>query len=180
PALTAILTLVGAGAILASRDWLVSVTGLVVCIALAALVRKLDRPMTQSSMKVLERESEITTRVQEALSGIGAVQAFGREGFESQRFRDHAESSLRASLRLTVLQTASQTVVGLLLAAATALLIWVSAYRVLEGRLSTGDVVLTVAYLAMLFRPLEALANTAAYIQGAVAGARRVFSILDA
>ncbi|HEV8292215.1 MAG TPA: ABC transporter ATP-binding protein, partial [Tepidisphaeraceae bacterium] len=180
PALTAVLTLLGVGLLLASRDWLVALAGLVVCAALALLVRKLDRPMTQSSMKVHERESEITTRVQEALSGIRAVQAFGREGFETQRFRDHAESSLRASLWLTVLQTASQTVVGLLLAAATALLVWISAYRVLQGRLSTGDVVLTVAYMAMLFRPLEALANTAAYIQGAVAGARRVFSILDA
>jgi ATP-binding cassette subfamily B protein/subfamily B ATP-binding cassette protein MsbA len=180
PALTAILTLVGVGTILVSRDWLVAVAGLGVCIALAILVRRLDRPMTQSSMKVHERESEITTRVQEALSGIRAVQAFGREGFETQRFKDHAESSLRASLRLTVLQTASQTLVGLLLAAATALLIFISAYRVLQGRLSTGDVVLTVAYMAMLFRPLEALANTAAYVQGAVAGARRVFCILDA
>jgi ATP-binding cassette subfamily B protein len=180
PALTAILTLLGIGALLASRDWLVAVTGLAVCILLAMLVRKLDRPMTQSSMKVHERESEITTRVQETLSGIRAVQAFGLEQFETQRFRDHAESSLRASLKLTVLQTASQTVVGLLLAAATALLVGVSAYRVLQGRLSTGDVVLTVAYMAMLFRPLEMLANTAAYIQGAVAGARRVLSILDA
>jgi len=180
PALTAIVTLLGVGAMLISRDWLIAVAGLGVCIILAMLVRKLDRPMTQSSMKVHERESEITTRVQEALSGIRAVQAFGREAFETQRFKDHAESSLRASLRLTVLQTASQTFVGLLLAAGTALLIFVCAYRVLQGRLSTGDVVLSVAYMAMLFRPLEALANTAAYVQGAVAGARRVFLILDA
>src|SRR5205085_11965108 len=90
-----------------------------------------------------------------------------------------AQSSLRASLHLTVLQTASQTVVGLLLALATAILIFVSAYGVIRGRLSTGDVVLSVAYVTMLFRPLETLANTAAYIQGAVAGARRVLSILD-
>ncbi|HEV8604723.1 MAG TPA: ABC transporter ATP-binding protein [Tepidisphaeraceae bacterium] len=180
PTLTAILTLLGIGVLLASRDWLVAVTGLAVCLLLAMLVRKLDRPMTRSSMKVHERESEITTRVQETLTGIRAVQAFGLEQFETQRFRDHAESSLRASLRLTVLQTASQTVVGLLLAAATALLVGVAGYRVLQGRLSTGDVVLTVAYMAMLFRPLEMLANTAAYIQGAVAGARRVLSILDA
>jgi ATP-binding cassette subfamily B protein/subfamily B ATP-binding cassette protein MsbA len=180
PAITAILTLLGIGAILATRDWLVAASGLSISIILALLVRKLDRPMTESSMKVHERESEITTRVQETLTGIRAVQSFGREGYEDQRFRHHAQSSLRASLRLTVLQTASQTIVGLLLAAATATLIGVSTYRVLQGRLSTGDVVLTVAYVAMLFRPLETLANTAAYIQSAVAGARRVFAILDA
>src|SRR5438876_31954 len=150
------------------------------CVLLALLVRRLDRPMSESSMKVHERESQITAHVQEAISGIRAVQAFGREKLEDERFRSQAESSLRASLHLTVLQTASQSIVGLLLALATAVLIGISAYRVLQGRLSTGDVVLTVAYVTMLFRPLETLANTAAYIQAAVAGARRVFSILDA
>ncbi|HEV8379295.1 MAG TPA: ABC transporter ATP-binding protein, partial [Tepidisphaeraceae bacterium] len=179
PALTAALTLLGIGTLLATRDWLLAVAGLGVCVPLALLVRRLDRPMSESSMKVHERESEITTHVQEALSGIRAVQAFGREKFEDERFRSQAESSLRASLHLTVLQTASQSMVGLLLALATAVLIGVSAYRVLQGRLSTGDVVLTVAYVTMLFRPLETLANTAAYIQGAVAGARRVLAILD-
>src|SRR6266850_1830343 len=179
PALTATITLFGIGALLASRDWLVAAAGLGICIPLAMLVRKLDRPMSESSMKVHERESEITSHVQEALAGIRAVQAFGREKYEDERFRGQAQSSLRASLHLTVLQTASQTIVGLLLALATAILVGVSAYRVLQGRLSTGDVVLTAAYVAMLFRPLETLANTAAYIQGAVAGARRVIAILD-
>jgi ABC-type multidrug transport system fused ATPase/permease subunit len=66
------------------RDWLVAAAGVGVCIPLALLVRKLDRPMTESSMKLHERESEITTHVQEALSGIRAVQAFGRETLEDQ------------------------------------------------------------------------------------------------
>jgi ATP-binding cassette subfamily B protein len=179
PALTAALTLIGIGTLLAMRDWTIAAAAVAVCIPLALLVRKLDRPMTKSSMNVHERESEITSHVQEALTGIRAVQSFGRENFEDQRFRGQAQSSLRASLHLTVLQTASQSLVGLLLALATAILIGVSAYGVLRGRLSTGDVVLTVAYVAMLFRPLETLANTAAYLQGAVAGARRVLAILD-
>src|SRR5205085_732107 len=143
--LTATVTLIGIGALLASRDWTIAAAGLGVCVPLALLVRKLDRPMSESSMKVHERESEITTHVQEALTGIRAVQAFGRENYEDEQFRGQAQSSLRASLHLTVLQTASQTAVGLLLASATAILIGTSAYRVLHGRLTTGDVVLTVA-----------------------------------
>jgi len=158
---------------------MVAVAGIGVCIPLAMLVRRLDPPMSESSMKVHERESEMTSRVQEALTGIRAVQAFGRESFEDERFRGAAQSSLKASLHLTVLQTASQSLVGLLLALATAILVGISAYHVLRGWLSTGDVVLTAAYVVMLFRPLETLANTAGYLQGAVAGARRVLTILD-
>jgi ATP-binding cassette subfamily B protein/subfamily B ATP-binding cassette protein MsbA len=179
PAVTAGVTLVGIGVILFMRDWMVAAAGLAVCVPLALLVRRLERPMSESSSAVHERESEITARVAETLGGIRAVQAFGRERYEDERFAGQARLSLKASLRLTVLQTASQTGVGVMLAAATALLIWVSAYRVMQGRLSAGDVVLTVAYVVMLFRPLEMLANTAAYLQSAVAGARRVLAILD-
>jgi len=50
----------------------------------------------------------------------------------------------------------------------------------LAGRLTSGDLVLLVAYLAMIFKPLETLAYTAAAVQNAAAGARRVLTVLDA
>jgi ATP-binding cassette subfamily B protein/subfamily B ATP-binding cassette protein MsbA len=81
---------------------------------------------------------------------------------------------------LTVLQVASQAIVGLLLAAGTAGVVWLAATRALAGYLTAGDVVLLTAYVAMLYKPLETLSYTAAIVQGAAAGGRRVFEILDA
>jgi ATP-binding cassette subfamily B protein/subfamily B ATP-binding cassette protein MsbA len=82
-------------------------------------------------------------------------------------------------LRLTVLQSASQSIVGLLLATGTAGVIWISARDVLLGRLTPGDLVLLAAYVAMIFKPLETLAYTAAAVQNAAAGAHRVLTVLD-
>ena len=73
--------------------------------------------MTEQSLRAHEYESDVSTRVQETLVGIRAVQAFGQEAFESERFRDKAGASLQAHLRLTVIQTAAQSIVGLVLAA---------------------------------------------------------------
>jgi ATP-binding cassette subfamily B protein/subfamily B ATP-binding cassette protein MsbA len=78
-----------------------------------------------------------------------------------------------------VLQTAAQSIVGLVLALGTAVVIWISARGVLTGRLTAGDLVLLVAYVAMLFKPLETLTYTAAAVQNAAAGARRVLTVLD-
>ncbi len=180
PALTAGVTLLGIAVVLLTRDWRLTVAALAVAVPLILLVRKLDRPMTEQSLRVHEFESGVSTRVQETLVGIRAVQAFGREQFESERFQNQASASLRASLRLTVIQTASQAVVGLMLAAGTAAVIWLGARGVLQGRLTSGDLVLLVAYVAMIFKPLETLAYTAAAVQSAAAGARRVFTVLDA
>ena len=180
PAITSLVTLVGIAAVMFTRDWIVTAIALGVAVPLILLVRRMDRPMTEHSLRVHERESEISTRVQETLSGIRAVLAFGQEAFESERFRRHAESSLRASLRLTVIQTLSQSLVTVLLAAGTALIIAIGAWRVLQGRLTAGDVVLMASYVAMLFKPIELLAYTATNVQGSVAGAHRVLAILDA
>jgi len=180
PALTASFTLIGIASIMFFLDWLLTIVALAIAIPLVILIQKLDRPMQERTLRAAERESNISTRVQETLSSIRAVQAFGRERAESQRFSDHADASLRARLRLTVLQAWSQAMVGILLAGGTAAVVWVAGQRVLQGMLTVGDVVLLVSYLAMLYQPLQTLALTAATVQGAVAGARRVFSILDA
>ena len=55
--------------------------------------------------------------------------------------------------------------VGLLLAVGTAAVIGIGAWRVLQGMLTVGDIVLLVSYLAMLYKPLETLAYTAATVQ---------------
>ena len=180
PAMTATLTLVGITIIMLSIDVEVTIAALAVCIPLIVFVRRLDKPMTERSMRVHERESGVSSRVQETLSGIRAVQAFGRETIEGQRFRTQAGESLSANLRLTLLQTGSQAIVGALLALGTALVVWFGARQAAAGELTSGDVVLLVTYLGMLYKPLETLAYTAASIQGATSGARRVFAVLDA
>ena len=179
PALTSGVTLLGIALVMLIFDWRVTAAALAVAVPLIYLIRRLDRPMTDQSLRVHQFESDVSTRVEETLVGIRAVQAFGREQFEGERFRHKASASLLASLRLTVLQTTSQAIVGLVLALGTALIIWVAARGVLAGRLTAGDLVLFVASIAMIFKPLETLAYTAAAVQNAAAGARRVLALLD-
>jgi ATP-binding cassette subfamily B protein len=179
PALTASLTLAGIGVIMVTRDWALTLAAGAIAVPLFVLIRRLDPSLTTQSLEFHARESEVSTRVQETLAGIRAVQAFGREAYEHARFQHNAEQSLRANLRLTVLQTAAQAVVGLLMAGGCAAVVWIAAQRALEGRLTAGDVVLLVGYVVMLYTPLESLAYIAVAVQGAVAGARRVFAVLD-
>jgi ATP-binding cassette subfamily B protein/subfamily B ATP-binding cassette protein MsbA len=179
PATTATLTLVGIAVVMALRDWRITLAALAIAVPLVMLIRRLDRPMTSYSMRVHERESDVSSRVQETLTAIRAVQAFTREPLERERFERQAAASLHANLHLTLLQTSSQMVVSLLMAVGTAAVIWLAGRRALEGALTPGDVVLLAAYLVMLYTPLETLAYTAVAVQGAAAGARRVLALLD-
>ena len=180
PAVTASATLCGIAAVMLTRDPTAAAAALALALPLTVLVRRLDRPLTEHSLRVHERESDISSRVQETLAGIRAVHAFGREALEQSRFERHAEASLRANLQLTAVQTGSHALIGLLMALGTAAVIALAGRQALAGRLTPGDVVLLVSYVVMLAKPLETLAYTAVAVQGAIAGGHRVLALLDA
>ncbi len=179
PGISSVVTLLGIAVVMVGQDWSIAVVALIIGCVLLLLVRRLEKPTTELSTRVHENESRVSTRVEQTLGGIRAVQAFGREAHESTRFANQARESLKANLRLTILQTASQSGVAVLFACGTAAVIWMTARRVIAGELSPGDIVLMVGYTALLFKPLETLSYTASSIQGSVAGAHRVFEILD-
>ena len=179
PGVTAAATLIGITVVMLSRDVVLTLAALSVVPPLVLLIRKMDATMAKRSSQQCERESEISSTVQEALCGIRAVQTFGREEHESDRIRQHAHASFRASLRFNVLEAGSQAAVNLFLAAGVSLVVWTAASRVIAGRLTAGDVVLLVSYVWMLYEPLEILSFTAGNMQGAAARARRVYEVLD-
>ncbi|MBE2180722.1 MAG: ABC transporter ATP-binding protein [Chthoniobacterales bacterium] len=131
------------------------------------------------STTIQERESDLLVTVQEGLSSIRMVHAFGREEHEVGQFHRRAGESLKANLRLTFTTVSSALVVGTLMAGGTAVLYFVGSMHVLEGKLTLGDLLVFSSYLLMLYAPLEQLTYTAWAMEGAAAGARRCFEVLD-
>ena len=131
------------------------------------------------STTIQERESALLATLQEGLASVRMVHAFGQEDREVGQFRDRASESLRANLRLTFTNVSSALVVGTLMAGGTAALYYFGSLHVLEGKLSLGDLLVFASYLLMLYAPLEQLTYTAWAMEGAAAGAKRCFDVLD-
>jgi len=136
------------------------------------------RIRTQSTT-IQEQDSALLTQTQEGLSSIRMVHAFGREEFEVSQFQQHAHGSLQANLQLTMTSVKSGLVISTLIALGTAAMYYVGSLHVLAGTLSLGVLLVFIAYLVMLYQPLESLTYTAWAMEGATAGARRCFEILD-
>ena len=131
------------------------------------------------STTIQERESDLLATVQEGLSSVRMVHAFGQEDREVGQFRARAAESLRANLKLTFTNVTSALIVGTLMAAGTAVLYYFGSLHVLAGKLTLGDLLVFASYLLMLYAPLEQLTYTAWAMEGAAAGAKRCFDILD-
>ena len=107
------------------------------------------------------------------------VHAFGREEWEVRQFHQRAQQSLQANLRLTLTNVNSALVISTLMVIGTAAMYYLGTLHVLAGTLTLGSLLVFSAYLLMLYQPLESLTYTAWAMEGATAGARRCFEVLD-
>jgi ATP-binding cassette subfamily B protein/subfamily B ATP-binding cassette protein MsbA len=174
-----IITLVGTFIIMLRMDWQLALLSLVVVPLLFAAIYFFAHRIRTQSTSIQEQDSAMLAQAQEGLGAIRMVHAFGREDFEVSQFHQRAHESLQANLRLTLTNVNSALVIGTLIAIGTALMYYIGSLHVLRGTLTLGSLLVFSAYLLMLYQPLESLTYTAWAMEGATAGARRCFEVLD-
>jgi ATP-binding cassette subfamily B protein/subfamily B ATP-binding cassette protein MsbA len=179
PILSALILLAGMVVVLTRLDWLLTLIALTVVPALFALIALFNRKIIDLATEVRERESLVYSLVQWAMSSIKVVQAFTKEEDEHRRFMGASRASLVATLRLYGWQTLYSAVVNGVIASGTALVVYVGASAVLGGRLSIGQLVVFISYLAQLYQPVNQITQSWGLIAGARVGARRCFEVLD-
>ena len=173
------ITLVGTFAIMLRMDWQLALLSLAVVPLLLGTIYFFAHRIRRESTFIQERESAVLAQAQEGLSSIRMVHAFGREEWEVRQFHQQAQQSLQANLRLTLTNVNSALVISTLMVFGTAAMYYVGTLHVLAGTLTLGSLLVFSAYLLMLYQPLESLTYTAWAMEGATAGAKRCFEVLD-
>ena len=173
------ITLLATLAVMARMDWRLTLMALAVVPCILGALRFFAKRIRDESTAIQERDSDLLTAVQEGLGAVRAVRAFGREQFEVDQFRRQAERSLEANLRFNATSLGSNFVIGALMALSTAALYGLGSLHVLDHSLSLGSLLVFASYLVMLYQPLEQLTYTAWALEGATAGAKRCFEVLD-
>jgi ABC-type multidrug transport system fused ATPase/permease subunit len=174
-----VVTLIGTFAIMVQLDWQLTLLSLSIVPLIIAAIYFFAHRIRRESTFIQEQESAVLAQAQEGLSSIRMVHAFGREEFEVLRFHQQASQSLQANLRLTLTNVNSALVISTLMVFGTAAMYYVGTLHVLAGTLTLGTLLVFSAYLLMLYQPLESITYTAWAMEGATAGAKRCFEVLD-
>ena len=174
-----VVTLIGTFVIMLGIDWQLTLVSLAIVPLIVGAIYLFAHRIRHESTSIQEQESAVLAQAQEGLSSIRMVHAFGREEFEVRQFHQQAQQSLQANLRLTLTNVNSALVISTLMVLGTAAMYYIGALHVLAGTLSLGSLLVFSAYLLMLYQPLESLTYTAWAMEGATAGAKRCFEVLD-
>jgi ABC-type multidrug transport system fused ATPase/permease subunit len=117
--------------------------------------------------------------IHEAMQMLRVIVAFGREGHEFHRFRRQGEQAVSARIHLTVRQTLFSLTVNSLSAVGHAAVLGYGAYQVFVGRLTTGELLVILSYIASIYKPLEAISTTIGHLQHDFISLRMAFRILE-
>jgi subfamily B ATP-binding cassette protein MsbA len=161
-------------------DWKLSlVTFVAIPVTILPVVRIARRlkKVTVQSQSTLGKISEL---VQETLSGIRVVQAYGMESWESARFREENEHWLRYMRRSVSVRAFSSPLMEVMAAVGLGIAIWWVGGSIVSGALPAGKFFSFVTAIMLLYTPVKALGRVGQVaMQGAAAG-ERIFEILDA
>ena len=177
--ITSVITLLGIAVILVLMDWQLALATLTVAPALALAATRFRRQSSAAWRRVRETATVVTVRLQEALSGVRAIQAFRRERTTAERFAAAAHAERLAHQRTIRLASLFFPGVELAGAAASVVVLGVGGHQVLAGGLEIGTLAAFLLYLRSLFDPVQQLSELYDTFQSATAGAERVGAVLS-
>ena len=134
-------------------------------------------------LKVAAREARRSTRrmaalANETLASIRIVQGLAQEEQQDERFQERSESNLQAYLETVRYQAQVAPLVDALAAVGLIIVMWYGATQVLDGIMTTGDVVIFFAYVTGFYSPMKALARFSYLFNRASIGAEGVAEVL--
>jgi ABC-type multidrug transport system fused ATPase/permease subunit len=176
---SATLTLVGTAVILVVLDpGLALVTFLTFPILLVASVA--FRLASAGAYRLTrEKIAQVTAYLQETLSGVRVVRAFGQEPRHRQRFAELNDEHREANMKTVYLNAAYFPSVELLSAVATAAILIHGGNHVLDGAVTIGVLATFVFYLQSFFDPIQSLSQLYTTYQAGMAALDKIFELLD-
>ena len=175
----AIIQLLGSFIILAWVDWTL-LLGAAVLLPLVFLSHKAWISKIRPQFRAIRKQREqIDAGAAEAFSGIRVVRAFSSQKRESGRFVTENNLMVRQELYAWWWMRAVEMIWEAMIPLSSAALLFYGGWRVLEGALTVGDLMMFLVYLLMLLQPLATLANSATQFQNSLSGLDRILDLLD-
>ena len=176
---TASLSLLVMAFIMARLNWPLTLVALALAPLLVIGIRVFGKAMRERTTRAQQSDSRVTALVQQGIAALPLIQSCTREEFESGRFRGEAEEAQTRRLAQHASELGYGFMVAVIFGFGTAVTTWLGARQVLAGALTVGELFVFLSYLVLLYEPLSQLSYLGATVAGALAGARRVFEILD-
>ena len=172
------LTFVLAISVMAFKDWRLMLLAVLPAPLVSVAVMLFGRAIHERFEAIQAMFSDISSRVQENLSGVRMVRAFVQEAAELRRFEKLNQDYIRQNLRLVRISGLFQPLLEGLIGVTFLVVLWAGGYQVLHHRISMGGFVMFNTYMGMLVWPMIALGWVVNLMQRGTASMSRINQIM--
>ncbi len=175
-----LLLLVGVSAVMLVTNWQLGLLSLSFIPFLIYRSTGIIRAMRHIWLRVQEFLGQMTTVLQENLTGARVVKAFAAEEFERHKFDEKAWQVAEESLKANRLQASNSPFMTFMFTMALALILWFGGRQVIQGTLTPGELSGFIFYMGILALPIRMAGWLIASFSRALSAGERIFAILDA
>jgi subfamily B ATP-binding cassette protein MsbA len=142
-------------------------------------IREFGKRMRKFARKGQQRMGLITTFLHETITGNRIVKAFNMEEYEKRRFAEENNRLFKTFFKRIKIRALNAPLMELLGGVGAAIIIWVGGHMILQGELTPGTFGSFLAAVFLCYAPIRDLSKVNLEIQEGLAGAARVFELLD-
>jgi ATP-binding cassette subfamily B protein len=175
-----VLTLAGILGVMFYLDWHLTLIAISVTPVLALVVFSLTRRIKKAAREVKKRESDLASVVQESITSMRVVKAFSAEDYEEDRLDRQSLAGVAAALRARSFKARLSPLVDVIVATGTCLVLLVGARLVLSNTLTAGSLVVFIAYLSRLYKPIKDLSKMTDTLSKASVAFERIGELMQA
>ena len=174
-----LLTLIFLVGVMFQQDWvLASIAFIIFPIAVLPIAR-LGRRIRKVTVNTQEELGQFTTLLEQTFQGARVVKAYGMEDYEKNRVREIAERVFALIFKSARIRSMASPIMETLGGVAVALVIFYGGSRVINQSMDPGSFFAFITALLLAYEPMKRLANLNASLQEGLAGAQRLFVLLD-
>ncbi len=172
------VTFLGMFVVMFVINWQLSLIILTTMPIVVTALFTLSRKILTSTQDQRKQEGQITSRLNEVLSSISLVQAFGRERFEQRRFEQESAGNVHTGIQTARTTAAVTRVVSAIEALGTAATVCFGAWQVLKSRMTPGDLLIFLSYVKSFYGPVKNLSKLSTQFSQATVSADRIADLL--
>ncbi len=173
------ITFVLAIAVMSSSDWRLTLLAILPAPLVSFAVIFFGRKIHDRFERIQALFSDISSRVQENLSGVRMIRAYVQEAAELARFNRLNLDYIAQNLQLVRISGLFEPLLEMLIGITFLIVLWAGGYRVLNGELSLGGFVMFNTYMGMLVWPMIAMGWVVNLMQRGSASFERICQIMD-
>ena len=173
------LSLIGLVSVMFIQDWQLALVAFFVFPAAVYPIVRLGRRMRKVTANTQEETGLFTAILDQSFAGIRVVKAYGMEPYETTRVSGLVERIFALTIKSARIRALSSPIMETLGGTAVSVVIVYGGYRVIHQNLDPGSFFSFITALLLAYEPMKRLANLNASLQEGLAGAQRLFDLLD-